>query len=77
MARKIAWALKINTMRARRDRKILGDIDTVISPINEKKKISGPLGDCEGPHKYDSSKGPNGPWQILLILTLVCKDSDL
>ena len=56
-------------MRARRAGKIWGDIDTVISLINEKKKReSGPLRDFEGPQKYDI-KGPNSPWQFLPILT--------
>ena len=47
-----------------------GDSNTVISLINEIRK-SGPLKDCEGPQKYDI-KGPDGPWQILLILTPGC-----
>ena len=39
--------------------KFLGDIDTVISPINE-IRVSGPLKDREGPQKCDM-KGPKGP----------------
>ena len=39
----------------------------IISPINE-IRISGPLKDWEGPQKY-YFKGPNDPWQFLLILT--------
>ena len=41
-----------------------------MSPINEIRK-SGPLKDCDGPQKYDF-KGPNDPWQFLLILTPDC-----
>ena len=67
---KLLRALKINTRRARRARKIWGDSDTFISPMNEKRK-SGPLKYCEDPQKYDI-KGPNDPGQLLLILTPGC-----
>ena len=60
-------ALKINTRRARRTRKFWGDSNTLKSPINEIRQ-SGPLKDCEG-HQINDIKGPNDPWQFLLILT--------
>ena len=43
--------------------------NTVISFIKEKSKF-GPLKDCEGPQNV--KKGPNDPWQFLLILTPAC-----
>ena len=57
-------ALKINTERACR---VWGDSDTFIGSINEIRNF-GPLKDFEGPQIYDI-KGPNDPWQFLLILT--------
>ena len=52
-------ALKINTWRALRARRFLGNSKTVICFISEKRN-SWPLQDCEGSQKYNI-KGPNDP----------------
>ena len=67
-------ALKITATRARRARKVWGGNHTVIRPINEIRK-SVPLKECEGPQKYDN-RGPNDPWQFLLILTPAGRNVD-
>ena len=60
-------ALKINTWRALRALRFLGNSYAILSLISEKRKCW-PLRDYEGPQKYNI-KGPNDPWQFLLILT--------
>ena len=59
-------ALKVKTWRPCR---FWGSSSTVIC-LTSKKRKSGPLKHCEGPWIYDI-RGPNDPWECLLILTPV------
>ena len=68
MVRKIACGPPKLTLRGRAGpANFEATVIPLLSPINEIRR-SGPLENCEGPQKCDI-KGPNHPWQFLLILT--------